>query len=203
MPHPHRMIPDRELNNFRVFLTANPHLTAPPSEGAFDAKPQNIRRVPGKQIRVLLKDFSKGGKFDTARYAMDGDPDGVVSPGEAGMAFLRELASKLSPEGWAALREACMEAETGDDEEDDNERAAKDSPPSFSGMPKPGGEFADDRPPAMDSAAAKSFAQRFPDAARLQVNTMGQQSAPKPSHMTAKGAASFYEMYPEAKRIKV
>jgi hypothetical protein len=189
MSHPPEPLNDRELHNFGVFLRANPHLTRPAPQAAFDAMPKNIRRVPGKQIRTPLKDFRKGGKFDTARYAMDeADPDDVVSPGEAGMAFLRDLAMKLSPEGWAALREACMEGQEG----------AEDEPPEFEGKPDVG-----KGPPAMDSAAAKSFAERYPDIAGVRVNTIGQQPRSEPSRLTAKGAASFNAMFPEAARIKV
>ena len=61
MSHPERLLTSQELHNFRVFLSANPHLTHSGPEGAFDAMPKAMKRtkrgvmVPGKQIRVLTK----------------------------------------------------------------------------------------------------------------------------------------------------
>ncbi|KAA1174651.1 hypothetical protein FP026_29640 [Rhizobium tropici] len=190
MGHPNDLLSDRELHNFAVFLKANPHLTHPPSQGAFDAMPSKIRRVPGKQIKAPSKDFRKGGRFDTARYALDeADPDDRALPdgGTDGTDLLRRLLTALNREDWIAIWD---QAHPG----------AEDDLPENGIDPD---EERKSRPPAMDSAAARSFAQRFPDAALVRVNTMGQQPAPKSSHMTAKGAASFYEMYPDAARIKV
>lgn len=214
--HPHEPLSDLELHNFSIFLKANPHLTRPAPQAAFDAMPKNIRRVSGKPLKTLVKDFRKGGKFDATRFALDAESDDVVSPGRAGMAFLRELASKLSPEGWAALRDACTEGETGDDEEDDNERAklsdeelaelkrmeakdrrAKDAPPSFPGMPKPGGEKAEDR-------ALSGFASRFADASRVTVAVPVHAKPKKQVHaMDSKKGDSFASRFPGAAAVRV
>ncbi|WFU09101.1 hypothetical protein QA646_17805 [Rhizobium sp. CB3090] len=187
MSHPNRLLSDRELHNFKTFLVANPHLTRPAPQGAFDAMPRNVRRVPGKPIKTPLKAFGKGGKFDTARYAMDAEPDDVVSPGEAGMAFVRDLAMKLSPEGWAALREACIEGQ----------EAAEDDPPEFEGKPEVGGERAEDR-------ALSGFASRFADAARVTVSApvYRKPKKQKPA-MDGKKADSFAARFPGAAAVRV
>ena len=185
--HPREPLTDLELHNFSVFLRANPHLTQPAPQAAFDAMPKNIRRVPGKPIRTLVKDFRKGGKFDTTRFAMDAKPDDEVSPGEAGMAFLRDLAMKLSPEGWAALREACMEGQ----------EAAEDEPPEFKGKPEVGGERAEDR-------ALSGFASRFADAARVTVATPVHHKPKKQKPaMDGKAAESFAARFPGAAAVCV
>ncbi len=179
------MIPDRELRNFQIFLRANPHLMNSGSEGAFDAKPsgkKNIRFNKEKRFTVALSDFSRGGAFDAAAVETESKPGNGLS-----LDGLKGLAMKLSPDAWTALYDVLngngAADPTGEDEELD-EKSKSDAP-------------------AMDSAAAKSFAERYPDIAGVRVNTIGQQPRSEPSRLTAKGAASFNAMFPEAARIKV
>ncbi len=186
MPHPNRMIPDRELNNFRIFLKANPHLTNYGSEGAFDAKPsgsKNIRFNKEKRFTVALDEFSRGGAFDAEAEESSQPQNGLTLDG------LKRLARKLSPEGWAALHEALNE--------DPETEGAEDEPPDFLGKPEVG-----KGPPAMDSAAANRFAERYPDIASVKANTIGQQPVPKPMRVTTKAAESFNALFPEAAHIK-
>lgn len=129
-------------------------------------------------------------KKTARRLAYDeNEIDSPSAPQGIPLAALRQLAEKMSPEGWAVLHEALNE--------DSETEGAEDEPPDFKGKPEVG-----KRPPAMDSAAGLRFAEMYPGASQIKTDTMGIQ--PRPRHVTtsAKAVARFEEMYPDAMRIK-
>ncbi|GLR54340.1 hypothetical protein KYK30_32070 [Shinella yambaruensis] len=198
--HPDKLLSDLELHNFAVFLKANPHLTHPAPEGAFDGAPKNMRRVPGKSLRVPVSDFSKGGKFDASRYGLtfdEGEPEARKPALDIGA--LRKLAASLSEEGWAAIRKACVEADAEDSEEDER-GPAKDNPPDPEMIA--GNSSADVRASDRAMPGRSSFAERFPDIARIKSDA----PLAKPKKRTPVSAASeksFAQRWPDAARIAV
>jgi hypothetical protein len=67
-------------------------------------------------------------------------------------------------------------------------------PPSGDPEEKPTGRLASD---------AKSFAEMFPGAARIRVDSSGTQPRARGANYSSDGAKSFAEMFPDAARIKV
>jgi hypothetical protein len=87
------------------------------------------------------------------RRAMDAEFDDETM--KNAMAFLQD---KLGLEDFASLKKIL--GATND--EDMDEDMSEDSPPSFKGMPKPGGAMAAD-------SRGKAYADMFPDAAKIKV----------------------------------
>lgn len=72
--------------------------------------------------------------------------------------FLRKLACELSAEEWAALGRRLR---------DEDADRAEDEPPPFKGRPRPSGAMDARRRLASDASPSSSFAERFPEAARI------------------------------------
>ncbi|CAK7258657.1 MULTISPECIES: hypothetical protein [unclassified Shinella] len=198
--HPDKLLSDLELHNFAVFLKANPHLTHPAPEGAFDGVPKNMRRVPGKPLRVPVSDFSKGGKFDASRYGFTFDEGEREARKPAlDIGALRKLATSLSEEGWAAIRKACVEADAEDSEEDEDERApAKDTPLDPDMIAGNGKEEVRAADRAIQGPS--SFAQRWPEMASIKSDApLVKPKTRQP--ISAASAKSFAERWPDAARI--
>lgn len=119
--------------------------------------------------------------MDEALLEGGADPDPKSADKGHAMRLIKLLAAKLSPEDWASVqkdfqRMAGVEPEAKDDDPADPYNAqqdfesrilgksAEDEPPSFRGMPLPGGGKAMDSKPKGDS-----FADRYPDAARVTI----------------------------------
>jgi hypothetical protein len=152
---------------------------------------------PDSGVRMMPDSYPIASGVRYRRLAMDA----ALEPG--GMKrLLALLAKNLSSEELADIlphlaRLRGGEPDAEDESEEDLEPLARATPPNgirakapdpFPGRPRPGG--------AMDSASTKSFAERFPDAARIKT---GPSYSPGFGFTTAKtSSASFRKRYRDA-----
>jgi hypothetical protein len=86
--------------------------------------------------------------------------DAITIPDEAVEEFVRFLKAKLKPDDFSELQEMLGQSEQSNDDEPE---PTMDEPPEFKGKPKVGGSTV-----AAD-ARSKSYDERWPTAARIQV----------------------------------
>ncbi|RZS82055.1 hypothetical protein EV217_2868 [Phyllobacterium myrsinacearum] len=180
MSHPHRMLTNRELANWNIYIKANPYGPFTNSEGAFDAKLARKKRLTG----IPLREFRRGGAYDAAPDDTEATPSQIKSISNV----LMKIAKALSPEEWARLQRVLTGTEESDGEDELPENGIDD--------PRD-----DEDVPAMDGKAAHSFHEMFPHAARL-IPDPYPRSAPVSTGIRAKDVASFNAMFPHANRLK-
>jgi hypothetical protein len=94
------------------------------------------------------------------RHAKRLSMDSLTLSDEAVEEFVEFLENKLAPEDFTSLKEMLAKSQQSDEDETET---AKDEPPPFKGQPKTGGTM------LAGDARGQSYADRFPDAARIKV----------------------------------
>jgi hypothetical protein len=175
----YRMFSDKALAHFRAFASQDERDRARggrSSEGAHDISGRELKAALARESFTLARDEANEAQLDTATLMRVFEVVGKAY-GPDTLATLKECIEEAFPGATGAADPEAPDTVAVDDNDDFSiagqfKNAAKDSPPAFPGMPRPGGAMAKDaairlRRVERYLSNADDFAETFPMTKRI------------------------------------